>query len=314
MKISGKTFTYALLFTVGLLCGLYYMRTVIASDGAVVVGHHLATLNATDSSPFRYRVLAGFLVNLLSDSQSATQIVLAACFFHAVGFGVMYICLFQWLQNFTDRSLALVGVLIVAVYMQLMLYMWGSSLYNVFEVVFLCIALNLLYRRSAHWEIGFAIVLVLATLNRETAVLLPISFVLAYRERITSGWYWSRAVAFFGLWGLVFVGLRVILGHAPDAITIGEVWALNTDGGWGTEEAILKNAFLVPIWIGAAAGFGNSPRFIRRIAPAVFPYLVLFLIFGVWNEVRLLLPVLVFVLPSFLTEIRERAVANTLPT
>lgn len=296
---------YSTLFELGLLCGLYYMRTVIPTVGAGIAAVHRSTLNGTISSPFRYRIFADFIVGLFSNPSNDIQIITTSSLLHALGFAVMFVSLYHWLQCFASRSMALVGVFLLAIYIQLMLYVWANSLCNVFEVIFLCLALIVIYKAPARWELGYGVLIVIATLNRETAILLPIIFALVYISRVKSGWFWVRLLTFFGLWAFVFIALRLILGIAPEGITVSEIWALNTGGGWWTEEAIIKNAFFIPVWIGALGGLRRSPRFVQMAFIAVLPYLVLFLIYGVWNEVRLLLPVLVLVLPPFLLYIRE---------
>lgn len=291
---------YLTLIMIGLLCGLYYSRTVVAEMGIDIADSHLSMLNLTATNPARYRVLATYLVSLLSNAQNYPQVINVYTGLHALGFGVMFICLYHWLSCFVNRFLALAGVLIVATYMQLMLYVWANSLYNVFEVIFLCLALLVIRQAAPRWEWKYGVLIAIATLNRETAILLPILFGFIYLSRYRTRWYWFRLILFAGIWGVVYVALRLILGPAPDGITVAEIWRSNIGGEWRSQQAILKNVFFLPLWIGAIAGLRKSPQFVRSAALAALPYLFLFLVFALWNEVRLLLPVLVLALPPFL--------------
>jgi hypothetical protein len=199
---------------------------------------------------------------------------------------------------------ALGGAVFVAAYSPIMFGVYGTSLNNPLEVILLCAGLLWLLRgRDGR---SFAGLVVIATLNRETAVLLPLAYAALHLHDWRKPRIVGMAAVYFALWAAVFVGLRLALGPAPDQITVAQVFAANFGGGWNTSEAILNNAFLVPAWILAAMGYKAAPLPLKRLALVGVPYLGMLAVFALWNETRLLLPLFVLWLPLALRALEAR--------
>jgi hypothetical protein len=171
--------------------------------------------------------------------------------------------------------------------------------------VFLCAALLLLTRDTFLTPVYAALILV-ASFNRETAVLLPMAFMALYFDKWRTRWYWNRAVLFGGIWLAVYVGLRLLLGAAPDEVTVAAAWANNTGGGWHTVEAITKIGLMLPVWALVAVNARQSQSHLQRIALVGLPYLALYMLFGFWHEIRLTLPLFVLWLPLALSRLHVR--------
>jgi len=131
--------------------------------------------------------------------------------------------------------------------------------------------------------IVFAALVVIGTLNRETTLgLLWLSFAVAYPHR----WRWLLLYA--GLGGGVLLGIRLGITAVPSHYTIPYVWYLNTQT-W--------NAQAVPLYWGLLICpalflyWGAKKRLLVRSSIVLIPYLALYFLFGVWQEVRLLMPV-----------------------
>lgn len=292
-----------LIVFIGLLSAYYYFYSV----PAVCLEHcgklHRATVDHTAISPYRYRVLSALLVEPFTGDHSDRAIGIAYSVAHVIALPVMLLALYGWLRCWLTELAALSGMLVVSVFLPMMLRAWGISLYSALEVIFLCAGLVLLWRQPRGWVAAFAVIVAVSTLNRETALLLPLAY-------MTTQWrgahYGRRAVLFVAAWGVVFVGLRLAFGSAPDEVTIAAAWANNTSGGWWTQEALMKYVFFLPLAVFYACQFRRQPTFLRRLAPVAAVYLALYLAFGFWHEVRLLLPLLVIILPTAMTALSPR--------
>lgn len=138
---------------------------------------------------------------------------------------------------------------------------------------------------------AYTALVMLASLNRETGLLLV-------------GFYW----AFFGfsrrllllsvLWAAITVGLHLVYGPAPAQFggLVG-TFALNQET---LPSALFANVLLLPLWIGAGYYWRGSSLLFKRLLVCVALYVGAFLVGAIWQEVRLLLPVLVVALPVVL--------------
>lgn len=284
-----------LLFLIGLLTGYYYLHTIPPEIYPFMQTMHQGIIDHTANSPYRYRLLAAWLTDPFTGDRSGASIAIAYILLHFAVFPILFITLDAWLRRWLKPLHALVGVLAVAAALPLMFWqIWGISLYSALEVILLCLGLLLIANRPRQWTLALCIVILLATLNRETALLLPLAYIFtAWRE---PDW-WRRSAFFTASWAVVFVVLRVWLGNAPDEISPAVTWAQNTGGGWWTQEALLNFCFFLPFVIGYGQGFRQAPPFLRRLLPVLVVYAGLFALFALWRESRLLLPMLVLMLP-----------------
>jgi len=260
----------------GLLAGAYYAATLptFCPNCAAATAALMAT------APFHYRVLVGVFLPLSAPAYIAA---------HVIVLPVMLLALYVWLRVSVSPNWSLFGVALVALYLPVMFEVWGFALYSALEVVFLCAGLLLLTYRPA-WIAPFAALTAVATLNRETTVLLPL-VAFALRPRDWRLWLPS-AVA----WGVMFVGLRLALGPVPNSLSIAQTWQRNTSGWW-LGEAQWKLPLFAPVLAAVVFGYHAVSLRTRRIALVAVPYMALFAVFGTWHEVRLLLPALTLALP-----------------
>lgn len=279
----------------GFLAAIYYARSVFPGCLEFCGNLHRETVAATAVSPHRYRVLAPGLIEFLFHPVSDTEIAVAYSVAHALIIPAMFGALWLWFRRWTSDISALVGILVVAAYSPIMFRVYGISLNNPLEVLFLVAGLFLLLNKRD--GLAFAALVVVATLNRETGILLPIAYAALNYTRWRDWRVVMKLLVFGGLWACIFVGLRVILGAAPDMITIEQIARANLGGGWNTSEALLNNAFLIPIWFAALVGWRSAPAPLKRLSLAGLPYLGLLAVFALWDETRLLLPLIVLWMP-----------------
>jgi hypothetical protein len=289
-----RLYPLTLIVTAALISAYAYAQTIGAQCQQYCAEMLNSILDGTAASPYRYRPLSAWLTSPFASA----GVPIAYSIAHALALPAMFVMLYAWLRQWMDEKTALIGVLLTAAFMPLMIQVWGIALYAPLEVVFLCAALLLLVRKPPYWRPAYVLLTAIATLNRETAVLLPLALIVTEDLRQE----WRTGLLALLVWASVFAGLRLWLGAAPDTLTVAETWALNTGGGWYTIVAILKNAFFVPLWILAVIHAHRAPAPLQRLALVGLPYLALCLVFALWHEVRLWLPLLVLWLPLALYE------------
>lgn len=132
----------------------------------------------------------------------------------------------------------------------------------------------------------------LGALNREvTGLLIGLSLFAAYPRQ----WrYWLPIGAIIAS---IFIGLRVLIPAPPSMFSPAHVWQLNRTP-WRWYGAIRAVGLIGPLFGLIGIALWQAPQRIQwRIAIVLIPYLLLVLVFGVWQETRLLMPVLILGLP-----------------
>lgn len=136
---------------------------------------------------------------------------------------------------------------------------------------------------------AFAALLTLAALTRElTAIILWLTFMVLFPLQ----WRWS--VLYAGILFAVLFGLRLLIPADASIYTIGYTWELNTTA-WRLRGAILYQGLLLPLWI--LLFHTASGKSAQRYGFILCVYLCLITALGVWQEVRLLMPVFILGIP-----------------
>lgn len=287
-----RVFILALLASLGLMAALYYARSLATCTPCA--DWHAAIIAGTADSPHRYRVLAPNVVQALF--RPAPSAVLAAYVSaHLLVLPLMLAALYLYWRKWMSGIAALFGVAFVVAYSPVIFTVYGISLYTALEIVWLCV--GLLWLMSDRAGVGFAALVAVATLNRETAVLLPLAYAALHIDEWRKPRVVGQAALYFALWAAVFVSLRLALGPAPDQITVAQVFTANTTSPWHMSQAALNNALLLPLWLAAVLGWKSAPPRLKRLALVGVPYVGLLAVFALWNETRLLLPLFVLWMP-----------------
>jgi hypothetical protein len=130
-----------------------------------------------------------------------------------------------------------------------------------------------------------AALVIIATLTREASGLLICLMVFADTPR-----YWQRWIICGICFIAVFGGLRLLIDAPETIFTPQYVWHLNTQTYRLTGAIVYQPLFwLLTIAVGL--------RVNRRLMLVLVPYLGLVAVFGVWREVRLLMPLWLLALP-----------------
>ncbi len=267
---------------------------------------HSQIITGTAPSPYRYRVLVPFAVEALRGALSPvlpikTSFLMAYAIYDLLAIAFLLASLFFWLRTWFNGEQALVGVLFVAGTMPIALqnhYFQPWSLLEAGLFTVACLAIH----RERYWLLAGLVAL--AALNRETAVFIPLAFMLVIDMKTLlearGSSCWKPIVLFGGLfliWAVVFWGTRHYLGSAAPVETIEQLLTWNT-----TEDSLFLtfangSRFLGGFWVFALFGLKYAPRFIRRLALIIPLYLIAILVWGVWYEVRLIMPLYPVLVP-----------------
>lgn len=228
----------------------------------------------TMDAPFAYRVLVPGTVALsgLPVLAGYALIMLLSC-------SILFIA--------ADKMAGPLAVLPLAAVLPVMypreFYYAGTV--NMVEAALWACALLLLRSGTRHRRLAMLALVIAGTFNRETGVFL----VLLYLA-ITRDWRWS--VVLGAAWLLVFAALRLAIEPGRDLYTIPLIWQANTQTEMAVQ-AIPPNIIMLPMWIAGAVSWRRWHPQTRRAALVLPAYLLAVVLFGVWGEVRLLLPVVV---------------------
>jgi hypothetical protein len=268
---------------------------------------HNQIIAGTAPSPYRYRILVPLIGEVFTKALSVVlsnkaAFLLSYAIYDLLAIFSMLAILFFWVRNWFSREQALVGVLFVAGTMPIALQDHFFQPWSLIEVGLFSAALLAIHRKR-NWLL--ASLGALASLNRETAIFMPLAFLLTnldmtslMRARIKiAGKPILLAGGFFLIWAVVFFGLRYFQGTASHIHTIEELVARNTTRGSLFKTSVNGSLFLGGFWVFAVLGFRYAPCAIRRVALIVPLYLMTVILWGVWYEVRLLMPLYPILVP-----------------
>lgn len=144
---------------------------------------------------------------------------------------------------------------------------------------------------------ALTILTVLASLNRETSLLIPACYAAYCVGQWHTRGYWLRVGFLVAVWALITTLLHIWLGSAPHVLGLSGTLQHNLDS---LGSAIINNAPLIPVWIAAVIGFRRKPRALQALAVVGLLYTGTVIVGATWAEVRLILPVLILALPLML--------------
>lgn len=229
--------------------------------------------------------------------------------FYIVSMAAMLFALFLYLRIFFTDEQSLVGALIPATTMPMALRSYDYSPFSQLEPTLFALALILMYRRNHGW---LGMLILVATLNRETGIFLVLLFLIVYPmtvQRLKIGLIYTL------IWAAVYFGLQWFIAAGPPRyFTLETVWHGNTHE-WSQILIALVNLMLLfgGFWLFSILGLRRAPEFVRRSALIVPPYVLTVAVWGIWAEVRLLQPLYPIVMAlalSFLFTPRHASAAG----
>jgi hypothetical protein len=266
----------------------------------------IASFAAGDGvSPFVYRVLTLKVLVWLGN----TPQVLTA--FHFVMLFLFFSLLWSWTEQCRGNGATAVALATVA-----LSSMWTTYYYSAYTVTewvlwlsgLLILVSELGVRRI---QVVFGILVVVATANREvTAVLLLLSWFALYPRA------WRTGLIYTAIAVGTYIAIRIAVGPREHPFGLPAVLQHNLYP-WSLQNSLLYMGLLLPLFIGFVINRRAATLRLRRLSVIVLVvYLPLWAGLAIWDETRLLMPVIVLGLPVITragyNTSRESALVNNL--
>jgi hypothetical protein len=295
-RLTADRRNILLIVVLGLTLGGMYFLAIDSQAPQFTFTQQQNAFNGNAGSPYRYRVLVPVLLEMgmralafVSSPQQAFQA--ASLAYECIGLSLQLLAMYALLRQFFTPIHVLIGITFSAGMTVLTLAYFTYQPWSILEVAFFALGFLLFYR--GHWG-WLTLVVVLASLNRETGVFLPLAVFLASVHDLRTFRIASvrrESVLAFGLVVLstaIFLGLRLVRGSAEPVDQLPDVIRRNLE-----RNNLIAAAMGVPLllgfgWIYAMLAWRSAPPFLRRIARVVPFYLAAFAIWGWWREVRIL--------------------------
>jgi len=260
---------------------------------------HEKILQGEAPAPYRYRILVpatlDWLRNQLARSlgeRGAFQVSFAI--YEFLSLLMLLSCLYIYLREWFSPAKAMLGTLLSSATMLVTLADHFYQPWSLLGSALFPAALILIRRK---WTLAFLFLVFIGALNRETSVFLPMLFVLGHWtlfEEKNRGHIPRKAVLIAGLAFAVWLGtqisLRGIYGRAETTRSLAQLLDHNLEPESLQRTAKNLGQFLLPFVFFVVQGFKRSPPFIKRITVLAPVYLLVYLVWGIWFEVRLLMP------------------------
>ncbi len=307
---------FAIILSVSAVLAFGYYVQVGRPNLAKRTQLHSEILDGTTQSPYRYQVLVPFLAENFIKAFSLflphfKAFLLSYALYDLAAIFAFLSILYIFFKHWFAKDHALIGILFVAGTMAVALRNHCFEPWSLLEAVLFSLGLLLIYRKQ-HWVLGM--VILLASLNRETAVFIPLAFLFIRIDMIGvlkgKGQVEKKTALLFLiyvlLWFIPFAGLRCVIGTAHHIHTVKELWAYNIEPASLFRTVVRNGLFLGFFWIFAVLGFRHAPRFIQNAALIIPIHLLLVIVYGVWYEVRLLMPLYAILIPLGLSYVFPR--------
>jgi hypothetical protein len=301
------------LVLLGLVLGGLYFASIDLRDPAASFGVHERIIGGDAGSPYRYRVLVPLLLETLTRALSVveprpTAFLHASAIYDCLGLVSQLLALYALVRQWFSARQALVGVAFTSGVSIATFAYFTYQPWSIVEVTFFALGFVSAYRG---WRGRLVAMVILASLNRETGVFLPLALLLAsldLHQPLNVAWVRASArraeVRFaFGLLLLstaIFAALRLLRGSAAAVDALGDVIARNLLPDNLVAAAMVLTLFLGLAWYYALRGLSCAPEFIRRVARVVPFYLAAFALWGWWREVRILTTLYTIAVPLVL--------------
>jgi hypothetical protein len=301
IQVSG-TSILLLLISTSLMVWYMHFREIDIPKQAPRAELHSQIMEKTAPSPYRYRILVPYgaeaLAKLAGPVLGERRALLAAYgLIEAAALVALILILYRFCLFFFLPVPSLVGALIANLSLVVALRDHYFQPWSLVNAVVFALAAVLLYKRKVF---PFAVLVLVAAFNRETSLLLPFLYLCTHARREKPSRIAITFVILCSLAGGGYLLVRALQGSAPHIYQLSDILRKNIAPKYFGFMALNLALFLGFVWMFSVRGFGRAPAFIRRLALFVPLYMLLVLMFGVWKEVRLLMPLYPVLIPAAL--------------
>ena len=260
---------------------------------------HYQILQACAPSPYQYRILIPYISEGLTNLfmiffSKRYAFVLSYVILNISGIFLLLWTSYRLLTIWFRKEYSLIGVLFIASVLPLTFFEHWYQPWSFWEAVFYTLALLLIVKGHKWW---LAVVVFIASLNRETSILILPAFLftrvignnfLQVKEWNKNNFIWLILYTF--LWSVVFIGLRILRPAEAEVESLAQIFSNNINFS-NILKALLNWALFIGFfWILALFGYHKAPNFLRRVVWVLLFHFPLILIWGYWREVRMLMP------------------------
>lgn len=256
-------------------------------------------LEGTAPSPYRYRVLVPRLCDTIqrhvfSAKSPGNHFEHADWTYQSIALFLFIAGLYCFLREWHDLQTSMLGVAVCAATLPLALTNHFYQPWSTLEAALYAWGFFALHRR-AYWFF-FALVLI-GAFTKETTIFLLLAMALVWvklpGESVTRQESQRSIVGILAVclaWTAVYLGLRLYLGTAEHVVAISENIAKNLRWEYLERSMMLVPGIFGVFWILALTGYRTAPPFLKRLILVAPVYLLAVTLWGVWHEVRLLMP------------------------
>ncbi len=254
------------------------------------VSYHVGAIERTTPMPYAARMLVPLTINAFVPTSDAVGIIKGVMGLTAFTMTAALLLLHTWLKTW-DRA-AWLGV-ILALAMIVLMFRWMIYSVNTPLEVCLIMAGLLLLRSTWRWRYHwYAVLIVVACVNRETGAYLVITYALYegfWRRN------WTRTLLYGIVAASVIVAMRAIFWTDDYWISF-DLFYLNTHPGY-FPIALVSNLPFILVFALALVRLRRADPVLRRLMLFVALNYAMFIVWGSWQEVRLLMPALFVIMP-----------------
>lgn len=304
----------ALIISAALVLGHHYYIQINRPALNLRIDIHDEILNHTAKSPYRYRILIPFAAEIFIKGLSfiiprEASFLIVYAVFEFASLTAMLLLLFKYLKIWFTSEQALIGILFASSTMIIAMRDHYYQPWSFVEPVLFTLAMYYLYKDKFKL---FSLIFFLECFNRETAVFLVLIFAFVssdikppfeLRQLLQIKKNFSKVAGLFILWAIIYLGIRHKQGGSAEGMDLIKLWFNNVAWGNLLKAAIQVGLFLGAFWFCIIKGIRQSPIFIYRASLIIPFYIAVILIFGVWLEVRMLMPLYPILLPLGLSYI-----------
>lgn len=297
----------------GLTLGALYFVAIDLRDPTYSLALQQHIIFGDAGSPYRYRVLVPWLLEagaraFAFGGPPEVAFLRASGIYDCLALIAQLLSLYALVRQWFSPLRSLVGVAFTSGATLVTFGYFAYQPWSILEVAFFSLGFVLAFRGQWGWV---GVVSVLAALNRETGVFLPLALLLAsLHAPVSFSMDFLRSAAnrretrlafsYLVLSTAIFAGLRPVRGLAPPADELGAVIARNLDPDNLLAAGMILFAFLGFGWFFAVGGVSRAPMFVRRVARVVPWYLAAFAVWGWWREARILTSLYPILIPLVL--------------
>lgn len=288
--LDKKFFPFILVLSISIpVAVILFKHEVFRSFGEAYLTH-TSILDHQATSPNNYRVLVPYLIELINwviPGNDQNSFKLAYFLYYLLSFNFSFFLIYMYLNIWHTKVYSILGTMIAGI-SSLVAYGIGFfQPWSILEIGLFTGSLIFMYRGQF---IHLLIITAVATLNRETAFFIPLLFFLINmkwtKPFITRKKLFQSAVL-FGVWLGIILLLRGII-DTPAGYSLMRLIRMNLEPIAIIRSLINLSLFLGGFWLLLSPGYKQAPDFVRITWRVVPFYLLMYLIFGLWYEVRLL--------------------------